>query len=539
MALEPRIPLRDFFKNPERTAYQISPDGQSISYLGPYERRLNIFVVPRSGGEATRVTSETARDLTAYFWKSSDRIIYLKDFGGDENYHLYSVDLHGENLRDLTPFESIQVQIVDGLEEYPDEMMIGINKRNKEIFDVYRINIRTGELNLAAENPGNIATWHTDHEGKIRAATTTDGVNSTLLYRENESESFKPILTANFKESISPLLFTFDNRHIYAASNLNRDKSAIIKFDPVAGKEIEIVFEHPEVDVNELNFSKKRKVLTFISYITWKRERRLLDRHTEEIFANIQAKLPTYQIFLTSENKNEDVYIIRTYNDRSLGAYYVYDVNEDVLTKLTDISPWLKEDELCEMKPISYVSRDGLTINGYLTLPKGEDPKNLPVIINPHGGPWERNYWGYNAEVQLFANRGYAVLQMNFRGSKGYGRKFWEASFKQWGRRMQDDISDGVAWLISEGIADPKRIAIYGGSYGGYCALAGMTFTPELYACGIDYVGVSNLFTFMNSLPPYWRPQLEMTYEMIGDPEKDHDQLMATSPVFHVDKITS
>jgi len=539
MALVPKIPLRDFFKNPEKTAYQISPDGNWISYLAPYERRLNVFIMPRTDGEAKRITSETARDMAGYFWKSNDRIIYLKDKAGDENFHLLSVDLNGENLKDLTPFDSITVQVVDELEEQPDEMLIGLNQRNKEIFDVYRINVKTGEMKLAAENPGNITGWVTDHDGNIRVAVTNDGVNTSLLYRENEKDTFKTILTTNFKESINPLFFTFDNKYLYAASNLNRDKSAIVKYDIANGKEMETIFEHPEVDITDLNFSKKRKVLTSINYTTWKRQRKFLDQHTEDIFTSLQSKLPNYEIVLTSENKNEDIYTVRTYSDRSLGACYIYEVNGDKLTKLADISPWLNENDLCEMKPISYTSRDGLTINGYLTLPKGKDPKNLPVIINPHGGPWHRDLWGYNPEVQLFANRGYAVLQVNFRGSTGYGRKFWEASFKQWGKRMQDDVSDGVKWIEAQGIADPKRIAIYGGSYGGYCCLAGMAFTPDLYACGIDYVGVSNLFTFMKTIPPYWKPFLEMMYEQVGDPDKDKDLLMAASPVFHVDQIKS
>lgn len=539
MASVPRIPLRDFFKNPERSGYQISPDGKWISYMSPYERRMNIFVMPRSGGDAKRITGETARDLAGYFWKSNDRIIYLKDFGGDENFHLFSVDLGGDNLKDLTPFEGVTVQVVDELEEHPDEMLIGMNKRVKEIFDVYRLNVKTGTMTLAAENPGNITGWVTDHDGNIRAASTTDGVNTTLLYRETEKDAFKPIVTTNFKEAVSPLFFTFDNKYVYAASNVGRDKSAIVKYDIANGKELETLFEHPDVDVSDLTFSKKRKVLTSINYTTWKRERKILDTHMEQIFNKIQSKLQHYEVSLTSENKEEDIFIIRTYSDRSLGAFYVYEVESDKLTKLTDVSPWLSEKDLCEMKPISYKSRDGLTINGYLTLPKGKDAKNLPVVINPHGGPWHRDQWTYNPEVQLFANRGYAVLQVNFRGSTGYGRKFWESSFKQWGKTMQNDVSDGVKWLVDQGIADPKKVAIYGGSYGGYCTLAGMTFTPELYACGIDYVGVSNLFTFMKTIPPYWKPFLEMMYEMVGDPEKDKDLMTSASPVFHVDQIVS
>lgn len=537
MAVAKRIPLRDFFRNPERSGYQISPDGNWISFLAPYERRMNVHIMPRTGGEPKRVTSETTRDLAGYFWKSNDRIIYLRDKDGDENWHLYSVDRNGENHIDLTPFDEVTVDIVDDLEDHHSDMLISMNKRNKEIFDVYRLNVFTGEIKMVAENPGNITGWNTDHDGNIRVAVATDGVTSTILYRETELDPFKHIITTNFKESISPLFFTFDNKHLYCSSNLGRDKTAIVKFDIATGKEIEVLFQHPDVDVSNLSYSHKRKVLTAISFVTWKRERVFLDEELEQIFDRLIVHLPGYEINISGYNKNEDMFILRTYSDRSLGSFYLYESTSDKLTKLTDVSPWLIENELAEMKPISFVSRDGFNVHGYLTLPKGKEAKNLPVVVNPHGGPWHRDTWTYNPEVQLFANRGYAVLQLNFRGSTGYGRKFWEASFKQWGKSMQDDVTDGVKWLIGEGIADPKRVAIYGGSYGGYCTLAGMAFTPDLYACGIDYVGVSNLFTFLNTIPPYWKPFLEMMQEMVGHPERDKELLTAASPVFHVDKI--
>lgn len=537
MAVAKRIPLRDFFRNPERSGYQISPDGNWISFLAPYERRMNVHIMPRTGGEPKRVTFETTRDLAGYFWKSDDRIIYLRDKDGDENWHLYSVDRNGENHIDLTPFDEVTVDIVDDLEDHHSDMLISMNKRNKEIFDVYRLNVFTGEIKMVAENPGNITGWNTDHDGNIRVAVATDGVTSTILYRETELDPFKHIITTNFKESISPLFFTFDNKHLYCSSNLGRDKTAIVKFDIATGKEIEVLFQHPDVDVSNLSYSHKRKVLTAISFVTWKKERIFLDEELEQIFEKLIVHLPGYEINITGYNKNEDMFILRTYSDRSLGSFYLYESTSDKLTKLTDVSPWLNENELAEMKPISFVSRDGFTVHGYLTLPKGKEAKNLPVVVNPHGGPWHRDTWTYNPEVQLFANRGYAVLQLNFRGSTGYGRKFWEASFKQWGKSMQDDVTDGVKWLIGENVADPKRIAIYGGSYGGYCTLAGMAFTPDLYACGIDYVGVSNLFTFLNTIPPYWKPFLEMMQEMVGHPERDKELLTAASPVFHVDKI--
>jgi dipeptidyl aminopeptidase/acylaminoacyl peptidase len=452
---------------------------------------------------------------------------------------LFGVDKDGSNLIGLTDFENVVTHLIDDLEDIPEEIIVGLNKRNPQIFDPYRLNIETGELLMLAENPGNIQSWMTDHNGKLRIASTTDGVNTSLLYRETEEDNFRTIITTNFKESINPLFFTFDNKQLYASSNIGRDKSAIILFDLEEGKEVKELFSHDEVDVQDLSYSRKRKVLTSISYTTDKAQRHFLDKESKESYEWLESKLGDYEIFISSSNKNEDIFIIRTYSDKSLGAYYLYDENKKTIEKIKEVAPWINEDYMADMKPIQYKSRDGLTINGYLTLPKNVKAKNLPVVVNPHGGPWYRDSWGYNPEVQLLANRGYAVLQMNFRGSTGYGRSFWEASFKQWGQNMQNDITDGVNWLIDQGIADPNKIAIYGASYGGYATLSGITTTPNLYACAIDYVGVSNLFTFMETIPPYWAPFLDMMHEMVGDPSIESDSLMMRefSPVFQVDKI--
>lgn len=531
------IPLKDFFKNPEKISYRISPNGKYIAYLAPYESRLNIFVQEIGKDSAARITSVTERDIMAYTWGNDKTIIYIRDQGGDENFHMYSVCSDGKNEKDLTPFEGVRCQIVDELDDFETDILIELNNRSPEFFDAYRLNIETGEMKLAAENPGNVSRWVTDHEGKIRIAVTTDGVNTSILYRETENDDFITAVTTHFKDSLTPLFFTFDNKFIYASSNLGRDKAAIVKYDIINNKELEVLYEHPEVDLNSLSFSRKRKVLTAISYTTWKRERVFLDDEMKKLFQTLESKLGKYEITITDLNKDEDRFIIRTYSDRSLGSNYLYDKKTANLTKISDVSPWINEGKMAEMKPVAYKSRDGFTIHGYLTLPYGAEAKNLPVVVNPHGGPWARDNWGYNPEIQFLANRGYAVLQMNFRGSIGYGRKFWEASFKQWGRAMQDDVTDGVRWLIGQGIADPKRIAIYGGSYGGYAALAGLVYTPDLYAAGVDYVGVSNLFTFMKSIPPYWKQYLEMLYEMVGNPETDKQMMEDVSPVFHVDKI--
>jgi dipeptidyl aminopeptidase/acylaminoacyl peptidase len=536
-SVPPPIPLRDFFRNPQTTGYELSPSGALIGFLKPVDSRLNIFVQPKSGGEAKQITQVKDRDIRGFFWKGDKYLLYLKDNAGDENFHLYVTGSDGSGTRDLTPFEGVRAQMIDGLEDHPTDLILGLNKRNKEVFDAYRLNVESGDLKLIAENPGNIASWTTDHDGNIRVATTTDGVNTSLLYRKNESDAWKTVITTNFKESFAPQFFTFDNKALYGVSNIGRDKAAIVEFDPETGKETKVLFENPEVDVSGLHYSRKRKVLTSATFTTWKEERKFFDPEFEAIYKSLNEKLPGYDVYVVSSNKEEDTFIVRTITDRSLGAFYLYDSKSGELTKLADRNPWLKEDQLSEMKPIEYTSRDGLTIHGYLTLPKGKAAKNLPVVVHPHGGPWARDEWGFNPEVQFLANRGFAVLQMNFRGSTGYGRKFWEASFRQWGQSMQDDITDGVKWLIDQGIADPKRVAIYGGSYGGYAVLEGLTKTPNLYAAGVDYVGVSNLFTFMKTVPPYWKPFLEMMYEMVGNPEKDKSLFEENSPALNADKI--
>ena len=536
----PKIPLEDFFKNPEKSSFQLSPDGKKIAYMKPWEegnRMMNVYIKTIGDNQEKRITNASNRSLYGYFWLNDDRIAYVQDKGGDENIHIYAVNIDGTNDLDLTPFENIQARITDDLDEDPDHMIVSINNRDPRVHDAYRLNVNTGQLSLIAENPGNIMGWMTDNDGKLRIALTSDGVNSSILYREEESDPFLPILTTNFKVSVSPLFFTFDNKELYVSSNRNRDKSAIYKFDLNTAKETDLIFEHDEVDVSGLIRSKKRKVLTAVSYYTDKRKIHFLDDWREKLQNNLESKLKGVEVAISDISKDETKAIIVTFSDVSRGTYYYYDIEKDELTKLADLSPWLDPNHMSEMKPIKYTSRDGLTINGYLTIPKGSNGKNLPVVVNPHGGPWARDRWGFNPEIQYLANNGYAVFQMNFRGSTGYGREFWEKSFKQWGKTMQDDITDGVQWLIKEGIANPDKIGIYGASYGGYATLAGLTFTPDLYACGVDYVGVSSLFTFMESMPPYWELYREMMYEMVGHPEKDKELLASSSPLMHVDKI--
>lgn len=539
-----QIPLEDFFRNSERTGYQLSPDGSYISYMAPYKDRLNVFVrrVDETDEHAIRITNETERSVAGYMWADNQRLLYMKDTAGDENYQLYGVHRDGSDDRAYTAFDGVRTSLIDDLEEQQGVVMIGMNKRNPEVFDPYRLNIETGELTLLAENPGNIQGWMTDHDGRLRVATAiVDGVNTQILYRDTEDEPFKPVLTTNFRDVVSFMEFTPDNKEVYAATNLHRDKTILVRMNPATCEELEVLYENERYDIASISYSRKRKKLLSV-YCTGHKEpvRHYFDAEEEQLRQRIKAHFPNQRYGIADTDKAEENYLIYVGGDRTRGSYWHYNALTDEAKKIADLAPWIKSDEMNAMHPVCYTTRDGLQIEAYLTLPDGLTPdtaKQLPVVVNPHGGPWARDCWGYSSEVQFLSNRGYAVFQMNFRGSTGYGRHFLEASYKQWGLKMQDDITDGVKWLIEQGIANPNRIAIYGGSYGGYATLAGLTFTPDLYACGIDYVGVSNLFTFMQTIPPYWRPMLEMMYEQVGHPEHDADQLAATSPALHADKI--
>jgi dienelactone hydrolase len=544
----PQFPLPDFFSNPDIAYFRLSDDGRTLGYMKPVDdgaghRRLNVFVQPlvdgKPTGAARQLTHETARDISIYYWKGNDTILYVKDFGGDENFHVVAVDVRSGAIRDLTPGDKLRANIEDDLPDDAGHVLISHNRRNPEVFDVYRVDLKTGSQALVAENPGDYIGWQTDHAGRVRMAVRTAGLDTIVLYRDGDKGAFKPIITTDYKTEVNPLFFTADNRKFYAVSNRGRDKKALVLIDPRKPGVEQVLFATPDVDVAGADWSRAHKRVTTAEYIDAKLERHFFDPGRKAMFDKLAAKLPGMELILQSTNKPETHFIVASTSDRSAGARYVYDATRDTLSKLGDINPKLPEAAMAPMRPIRYKSRDGLTINGYLTLPVGREAKALPCVVNPHGGPWARDTWGFNPEVQFLANRGYCVLQMNFRGSTGYGRTFWEASFGQWGLTMQDDITDGVKWLVDQGIADPKRIAIYGGSYGGYATLAGITRTPDLYAAAVDYVGVANLVTFMNTIPPYWRPMLPKFHDMVGDPAKDAARLADTSPVNHADRITT
>lgn len=532
-----RIPIENFFNVPINTSYLVSPDGKYISYLKPDNNRIHIYVETLDGKTTTQLTCDSNRSIANYFWASNNEILYLK--GASENMEpgLFAVNIDGNNKRELLSFPNTKIRLISSGPLSDGQVLVSLNKRDSTVFDAYRLDMKTGNLSLLFQNPGNITKWYSDPAGKLRMAIASDGVNETLLYRDKESQNFRSVLRNNFKTSISPISFSADNSCIYALSNKNRDKMALVELDCVTGKEHRVIYSNPQVDVSEAIYSVNKDKLIYAGFETWKKERHYLDDTFKAIFKKLEKLLPNTEIVIASSDSLEKKFIVRTYTDRNPGSFYLYSIDDDKLVKLSDVNSSLKVENMAEMKPISYKTRDGLTVYGYLTLPRGMPPKNLPVVVMPHGGPDTRNSWGYNSEVQFLASRGYAVFQVNFRGSKGYGKDFWIAGFKEWGAKMQDDITDGVHWLIDEKIADPSRIGIYGFSFGGFSALHGLMSSPELYRCGASYSGFTNLFTYFKDIPPYFRPYLQMYYETVGNPETDADYFRAASPVFHTDKI--
>jgi len=536
-----RIPLQDFFRKPERTAVRLSPDGTYLGWLAPWERRLNVHVRDLRTGQERRVTNATARDILAWFWASDDRLVYAQDSGGDENYRLHAVKADGSGAIDLTPFEGVKSGLVDDLEDEPNYVLFQMNRRDARVFDAYRANVATGDIQLVAENPGNVRSWVTDWSGRIRAAVANDGVSTSLLYRETEEAPWQTIARQDFREKLSPLRFTFDNRRLFVGSNVGRDRTALFEYDPAATAYGPLIFEHSEVDVTALEVSRRRRLVTAVTYETDRPKWHFLDEERRSQQTYLDAELPGRLNQLRSHSRDENRWIVHSHSDRIQGRYYLLTWEDRgarrALTPLFDASPWLRADDLSETQPIAFTTRDGLTIHGYLTVPAGCQARHLPLVLNPHGGPWYRDSWGFNPEVQFLANRGAAVLQVNYRGSTGYGKAFWKASFGEWGLAMQDDLTDAVHWAVSRGIADPARVAIYGGSYGGYATLAGITKEPNLFSCAVSYCGVSNIFTFLAAFPPYWEPLRAMVHEMVGDPDRDAERLRATSPLFHVNRI--
>ena len=533
------IPREILFGNPERTQPRISPDDTRLAYIAPVNGVLNVWVGSVGGDDFTPVTDDRERGIRLYFWAEDDRhIVYLQDAGGDENWRLYSVDLESGGTRDLTPFDEVQAQVIDKSKHFPNEILVGLNRRDSRVHDAYRLRLDSGELEVVAENPGNVAGWVADADFEVRGALTAkpDG-GFDLLVREVESEDWNTAVEWGPEDGLGsgPVGFTQDGRRMYLRDSRDANAGRLVTLDLATG-EMETLVEDSRYDVADVMVNPDTHEAQAVAVERARAEWTVLDDDIREDFEAIRG-LARGDFAVASRDRADGNWIVAFTADDGGASYYAYDRRSKKGEHLFDARPDLAQYDLALMQPISFTSRDGLTIEGYLTLPPDAEPENLPTVLNVHGGPWARDGWGYDPEAQWFANRGYACLQVNYRGSTGYGKKFLNAGNKEWGAKMHDDLVDAVRWAVEEGVADPERVAIFGGSYGGYAALAGATFTPDLFRCAVDIVGPSNLVTLINSIPPYWEPLKAIFTKRVGDPETEEEFLKSRSPLFSVDRI--
>jgi dipeptidyl aminopeptidase/acylaminoacyl peptidase len=526
--------------NPEKAAPQISPDGTRLSYLAPSDKGvLNVWVRTIGKTDDAQVTNDTHRGIRIQFWaEDGTHVMYLQDIGGDENWHVYSVDLENKVVRDLTPFQGIRAQGILTDKKFPNEILVGLNLRDRRAFDMYRVDLTTGAIAMDTQNPGDVVRWITDPNFQIRAAQANnqkDG-STSLRVRDAKDAPWREIISWPFGENGGVHDFTADGKALYVESSLGSDTTRLAVVDAATGKEIKVLAQNTKVDVGQVIINEDTKVVEAVDFDYLKKEWTVLDPSVKADFDAI-SKVHRGNLTPISRDRANKNWLVAYDNDEGPVAYYAYNRDSKRGELLFVNRPKLAQYTLARMEPVVIKARDGMELVGYLTLPVGIEAKNLPFVLNVHGGPWARDSWGYHPEAQWFANRGYATLQVNFRGSEGFGKSFLNAGNLEWGARMQDDLTDAVKWAIAKGIADPKRVCIYGGSYGGYATLAGLVFTPELYACGVDIVGPSNIKTLLASIPPYWAP-LKKTFTLrVGDAENDEALNTKMSPLFHADKV--
>jgi dipeptidyl aminopeptidase/acylaminoacyl peptidase len=531
------IPRETLFGNPEQTNPRLSPDGKYIAYIAPDEKNiLQVWLREIEKKETKKLTDDKKRGIRRLFWTYNPKqLIYLQDADGDENIHLYSVNIQSNIVRDLTPFQGVKTQVIDPVPEFPDVILVGLNLNNPEKFDAYRIDLNNGEVEFDTDNPGNVIDWTADANFQIRAAlaATPDG-GYDLLYRETTDKSWQTLRHWSQEDRGSPYDFSKDSKTLYLIASHDSNALRLLALD-LATKQEKVIAEDSQYDVSCVIAHPTKRHIQAVGFYKDKLKWQIIDQSIATDLEEIASIRPG-EVFIVSRDLADQKWLIAYETDDGPTYYYVYDRDLKSSTLLFSNRPELEELPLVSMQPVSYPARDGLTIHGYLTVPKGLEAP-YPAVMLVHGGPWARDTWGYAPQAQWLANRGYAVLQPNFRGSTSYGKAFVNAGNRQWAAAMHDDLLDGVNWLVSKGIAAQNKIAIMGSSYGGYATLVGLTFTPEVFACGVDIVGPSNLVSLMQSIPPYWKPMMAMFQHRVGDVETEEEFLKSRSPLFFVDNI--
>jgi dipeptidyl aminopeptidase/acylaminoacyl peptidase len=548
----PLIDREIFFEDPVIIGGQLSPDGMYLSFLKPYNGTRNIWIKPieASFDDALPMSSETLRPISNYWWSRDGKyVLYIQDKGGDENFNIWAIDPSQvadgfiPEARNLTNLVSVRAMIFHVARNDEDLLYVGINDRDKAWHDLYSLRISTGELILLWENKNRYTGWVFDNDDKLRLAMRSEQDGTSEIWSVTQ-DGEKLIYSWSVFETAYPVSFTKDNSKIYFVSNVgeNQNLTQLYLMDPNTG-ELEFDEGDPEgkVDFGGILISDKTLEKIVTTYTDEYTRRYFFNKLFEAHYKKVKDKFPGMEVGFFRTTANERYWLVSVWSDTKPSDIYLYDMEDEVITYQYSPRPKLQSEYLSKMKSIKYPSSDGMEIQAYLTLPKGFGKKNLPLVVMPHGGPWYRDSWTFNSYTQFLANRGYAVLQPNFRGSTGFGKEFLNAGNNQWGDLMQDDITWGVKYLIDKGIADKERVAIFGGSYGGYATLAGLAFTPEVYACGVSFVGPSNLITLLKSIPPYWEAGRITFHKRMGDPTTDEglDQIKRQSPLFSADKISA
>jgi dipeptidyl aminopeptidase/acylaminoacyl peptidase len=529
------IPRQVLFGNPERAAPRLSPDGRRLAWIAPHNGVLNVWLTtvdPGSGVDlraAEVVTDDTERGIRTYAWAHDNRhLLYLQDTGGDENWRLYDVDLETMERRDLTPFDGVQTQLVAMEPGFPTELLVGLNKDDPELHDVYRLDLITGELTREVENPGYLG-WVADRQLVVRATfePLPDG-SLRILVRDDAEGEWRVLLEVPADDALTTDVvgFSADGKSLLLITSLDAETAGLVSMDLATGTR-EVLAADPVADVSSVRLSPITRQPQVVTFVKERSDYLVLDPSVADDLAAIRALNPGDPVFSSTDDADQN-WLVAFINDAGPVHFYAYDRASRSGTFLFEHQPELSKYQLSAMEPFEFQARDGLTVHGYAVFPADGPRTGLPVVLDVHGGPWVRDVWGYNPNVSLM---------INYRGSTGYGKAFVNAGDREWGGKMQDDLSDAVAYAIEQGWADPERIAIFGGSYGGYAALAGATFTPDLYRCAVDIVGPSNLKTLIETIPPYWAPMVAQFHRRVGDPEKDAEFLWSRSPLSRADEI--
>lgn len=537
--LPPLIPRDVLFGNPERTAPRISPDGKHLAYLAPDAKNvLQVWVRTIGEKDDRAVTSDEKRGIRQYFWAYDNKhLLYLQDVGGNEDFHLFATELATNKTRELTPYPGVRAQGVDLDQDHPNQVVVSLNKRNKAIFDAHRIDLTTGEDKLDTENPGNVIGWSTDNDYFVRGATTINPDGSyDLLVRDAVDKPFRKLLHVEADDQGQIAFFGKDPNDVYVISSHGANTVRLLKLDGKTAKET-VVAEDKNYDLGGTFVERKTSRPLAVAFVKARTEWKVLDDSVKADFEAI-AGIQRGDYSIISRTVDDQKWVVAHTRDDGPQAFHIYDRKTKKAEFLFTNQPKLDKYKLAQMEPVEYKAQDGLTIHGYLTRPIGVDAKNLPTVLLVHGGPWARDNWGLDPMAQWLANRGYAVLQVNYRGSTGYGKEFLNAGNREWAGKMHQDLIDGVNWLTKEGISDPKKIAIAGGSYGGYATLVGLSFTPEVFCCGVDIVGPSSIPTLMRTIPAYWKPLMSLFTKRVGDLEKEEEFLNSRSPLYRADQIT-